>query len=78
MRKDNPTKSIELNIESTGIAQEESAFFHTTDQKETTEEELWKHKEEARKAMPNDPPVITVSCDYANDIHKDTTIVNIA
>ena len=25
-----------------------------------------------------DPPVITVSCYYANDLHKDTTIVNIA
>ena len=28
--------------------------------------------------MPNDPPIITVSCYYANDLHKDTTFVNIA
>ena len=69
---------IELNIEFTGIAQEETVFFDPTDQLETTKKELWKRKEEARNAIPNDPPVITVSCYYANDLHKDTTIVNIA
>ena len=78
VREDIPTKPIEVNIESTGIAQEESVFFDTTDQQETTEKELWKRKEEARNAIPTDPPVITVSCYYANDLHKDTTIVNIA
>ena len=67
-----------MNIESTGIAQEETVFFDSTDQLETTEKELWKRKEEARDATPNDAPVITVSCFYANDLHKDTTIVNIA
>ena len=73
-----PTKPIEVNIESTGTVQEEPVFFDTTDQKQTTEEELWKRKEDARNAIPNDPPVITVSCYYANDLHKDTLIVNIA
>ena len=73
-----PTKSIDVNIEPTGIAQEEPVFFDTTDQQETTEKELWKYKEAARNAIPNDPPVITVSCYHANDRHKDTTIVNIA
>ena len=67
-----------MNIESTGIAQEEPVFFDTTNQQETTEQELWKLKEEAQNTIPNDPPVITVSCCYANDIQKDTTIVNIA
>ena len=67
-----------MNIESTGIAQEELVFFDTTDQQETTEKELWKRKEEARNAIPTDPPVTTVSCYYANDLHKDTTFVNIA
>ena len=67
-----------MNIESTGIAQEETVFFDPTDQQETTEKELWKRKEEAQNAIPNDPPVITVSCYYANDIRKDKTIVNIA
>ena len=78
IREDIPTKPIEVNIESTGIAQEEPVFFDTTDQQETTEKELWKCKEEARNAIPNDPPVITVSCYYANDLHKGTTIVTIA
>ena len=75
IREDIPTKPIEVNIESTGIAQEESVFFDSTDQQETTEKELLKRKEQARNAIPNDPPVITVSCYYANDLHKDTTIV---
>ena len=78
IREDIPTTPIEVNIESTGIAQEESVFFDPTDQQETTEKELWKRKTEARNAIPTDPPVITVSCYYANDLHKDTTIVNIA
>ena len=78
IREDIPTKQIEVNIESTGIAQGEPVFFDTTDQQETTEKELWIQTEEARNAIPNDPPVITVSCYYANGLHKDTTIVNIA
>ena len=78
IREDIPTKPIEVNIESTGIAQEKTVFFDPTDQLKTTEKELWKRIEEARNAIPNDPPVITVSCYYAIDLHKDTTIVNIA
>ena len=78
LREDIPTKPIEVNIESTGIAQEEQVFHDPTDQQETTEKELWTRKEEARNSIPNDPPVATVSCYYANDLHKDTTIVNIA
>ena len=53
-------------------------FFDTTDQQETTEKELWKRKKEARNAIPNDQPVVTLSCSYANDLKTDTTIVNIA
>ena len=40
IREDLPTKPIELNFESTGIAQEEPVFFDTTDQHETTEKEI--------------------------------------
>ena len=76
--EDIPKEPIEMNIESTCIAQEEAVFSDTTDQQETTEKDFWTRKEEARNAIPNDPPVITVSCYYANDLHKDTTIVNIA
>ena len=78
IREDIPTTPIEVNIESTGTAQEETVSFDPTNQLETTEKELWKRKEEARNAIPNDPPVVTVSCYYANDLHKNTTIVNIA
>ena len=78
IRGDIPTKPIEVNIESTGIAQEEQVFLDTTDQQENTEKELWKRKEEVRNTIPTDPPAITVSCYYANDLHKDKTIVNIA
>ena len=67
-----------MNIESTGIAQEEPVFFDPRDQQETTEKELWKCKEEARNAIRNDPPVDTVSCSYAKDLHKDTSLVKIA
>ena len=77
-RGDFPTKPIEVNIKSTGLAQEEPVFFDTTDQHETTEKELWKRKAKTRNTIPNDPPVITVSAFYANDIYKDTTIVNTA
>ena len=62
IREDIPTKPYEVNIESTGIAQEEPVFSDPTDHQETTEKELWKRKEEVRNAIPNEPPVITVSC----------------
>ena len=60
IKEDISTKSIEVNIESTCIAQEEPVSFDATDQQETTDKELRKGKEEARNAIPHDPPVITV------------------
>ena len=44
IREDIPTKPIEVNIESTGIAQEEPVFSEPTDQQETTKKELWQRK----------------------------------
>ena len=67
-----------MNIEFTGTEKEELVVFDTTDQQGPAEKELWKLKEEARNAILNYPPVLTVPCYYANDLHKDTTIVNIA
>ena len=61
-REDIPAKPIEVTIESTGIAQEEQVFHDPADQQDTTEKEVWTRKEDARSAIPNDPPVITVSC----------------
>ena len=40
IREDIPTTLIEVNFESTGIAQEEPVFFDTTDQEQTREKEL--------------------------------------
>ena len=45
IREDIPIEPIEVNIESTGIAQEEPVFFDTTDQQETTENEPWQRRE---------------------------------
>ena len=70
IREDIPTKPIEVNIESTRTAQDEPVFFDPTDQQETTEKKLWKRKDEVRNAIPKEPPVITVSCYYANDLRK--------
>ena len=78
IREDIPTEPTEVKIEFRGFAQKEPVFFDPTDEQETTEKERWRRKEETRNAIPNDPPVITVSSYYANDPHKDTTIVNIA
>ena len=66
-----------MNNESTGFAQEEPVFFDPLDQQEITEKRLWKRKDEVRNVITNSTPVITVSCYYANNLHKDTTIVNI-
>ena len=44
IREDFPTKPIEVNLDSTGIAQEEPVFLDTTDQEQTTEKDLWKRK----------------------------------
>ena len=77
-REDVPTKPIEVNIESRGIAKGKLVFFDPTDQQETTEKELWERKKEVQKAIPTDPPVITLSFYYAKDLHKDTTNVTIA
>ena len=69
-----------MNIESTAkpLCKRNQFFFDTRDQHKTTDIELWKRKEETRNAIPNNPPVIAVSCFYANDLHTDTTIVNLA
>ena len=49
IREDIPTKPIEVNIESTGIAQEEPVFFDLTDGLEATKKELWKRKRRSTK-----------------------------
>ena len=72
------TKPIKVIIESAGTAQKEPVFFDTTDRQKTAEREPWKRREIISRAIPTGPPVITVPCHYANDLHKETTIVSIA
>ena len=68
--EDNPTKPIEVNVEPTSIAQEKPLLFDNTEQCDTTEKELRTHQKETPKVKPIEPPVIKVSCYYANDLHK--------
>ena len=77
-REDPAINPTEMNIESTGTAQEKSVFFDTTEQHETTEKKLRKRQEETRRAKPTEPPVISGSCYYAIDPHNNSTIVNTA
>ena len=44
IREDFPTQPIEVNIESTAIAQEDPVFFPTDDVDLPCEEQLWQHK----------------------------------
>ena len=78
IREDIPTEPNEVNIGSTGIAQEEQFLHYATDQHQTTENKNWKLKQETENAKINDPPVITVSWYYATELQQDTKIVEIA
>ena len=60
IREDLPTEPIEVNIECTGIAQEEPVFFDTADQEETTEKELWNVKK--KHGMPYLPTHHSSQC----------------
>ena len=77
IRENIPAKPIEVNHESTDIAQEEPVFVDIRDQHEITEKKLWKCKKETRNAIPNDPSDISVPSYHANELHKGTTIVNL-
>ena len=69
-----------MNIESTGIAQEEPVCFDTTYQQETTEKNFGNVKKMREMPYPtsHQSSQSRVLWYYANDLHKDTTIVNIA
>ena len=72
-----PTKSIDVNIEFTGIAHDNpSSLIPQTNKR--LQKTIFGNVKKKHGAILNDPPVITVSCYYANELHKNTTIVNIA
>ena len=59
IREGNPTKPIEVNIESTGIAQEQPVFFDTTARQETTEK--GKKKNFGIVKMKHEMPYLTIN-----------------
>ena len=55
-----PTQSIEVNIVSTGIAQEGQVFFETDDVELPSEEQLLKKRQEKFTAVNTEPPVLYI------------------
>ena len=51
IKEDVFTQTIEVNIESGETAEEGQVFFHTDDAKLPSEEQLWRRKQEKRKAV---------------------------
>ena len=56
IREDISITSIELNVQSAGVTEEEQIFY--TDDDEETEEQIWKRKQDARSKPSNQLPDI--------------------
>ena len=69
---------MELNIECTGIAQEKPVLLTEQTQTRLQTKNFGRAKRKHGRVLPTEPPVITVSCYYVNDLHKNTTIGNLA
>ena len=80
IRDNIPTKLIEVNIESTGIAQEQPVFFDTKLKRENWKifSEVEGREEDVRSTILTEPPIMTAPGYYANNLHKSTTIFSIA
>ena len=65
--EDVPTQPIEVNIQSTGLTQEDQVFFHTENAELPYAEQLWQRKQKERNAPHTEPPVIKMSHCYVND-----------
>ena len=61
------TQTIEVNIQSTGITQEDQLFIATDDTELPSEEQQWQSKQEKNNAVHTQPSVITVSRCYMED-----------
>ena len=61
IREDVPTQPIEFSIESTRITQEYQAFFHTPGVELPSEGDMWQRKQEKRRTVQTEPPLINVS-----------------
>ena len=67
-----PTQPIEVNIQSTGITQEDPVLFPTEDAELPSGEQLWQPEQEKRNAVHTEPPVKSVSHCYINGNCKNT------
>ena len=79
LREDFPIESIEVNIESLHKRNRSSLIPQTN--KRPQERKFGNVKKEHEMpclSILQSSPVITVSCYYANDLHKDKTFVSIA
>ena len=57
-REDVQTLSIEINVQSAGVSQEEQIFYTNDD--DDTEEQFWARKEGIRKNPATDEPTVTI------------------
>ena len=69
-----PTQPIEVNIQSTGITQEDHFFFHTKGAELPSEEQLWQRKQEKRNALHTEPLLITMLHCYINNDWANTLL----
>ena len=67
IRKDVETRPIEVNVQSTGVSEEEQVFF--TEEGDETEEQIWERKKLSKKEHKVDDTVIQI--DAISEIHVD-------
>ena len=75
-REDVPTQSTDVDIESTGIEEEDQVLFQTDEAELPSEEQLWQQKREERNTVHKEPPVINASHCHINDKYTNTLTRN--
>ena len=71
-REDVQTHSIEINVQSAGVAQEEQIFYTNDD--DETEEQYWARKEAIRKNPAVDEPTVTIQTLSTNLIKQQSDV----
>ena len=64
IRGDIETKPVAINIQSSGIAEEEQIFY--TEDDNETEEQIWERKKQSRNNTPTDQPKIVIDSMLVN------------
>ena len=78
VRGDITTKTIEVNIEPTGIEHDEPVFITNDDLTEDPEHDLWQRKSEIGKTTSSQRPLITIASCYHIDLHKEPSAIDMA